>query len=108
MTTNRLIALFDNEEIGSGSMMGAGSSIMKEVRGLLACSGYDHVSHMHRLQVLTRISKPASVDRAIKSSMLISADMAHAVHPNYSSFHEANHRPSIHKGMVIKNNVNIR
>ena len=46
--------------------------------------------------------------RAIHSSYLLSADMAHAVHPNYSEKHQRSHMPVIHGGIIVKINHNQR
>lgn len=84
----RMAALFDNEEIGSQSAQGASSNLLS--------------------QLLSRLSTPAKFDVAMRKSFLVSADMAHAVHPNFAELHEENHRPAMHKGLVIKENCNIR
>ena len=48
---------------------------------------------------------PQGAARALARSTLISADMAHAVHPNYADRHEPGHRPVIGEGPVIKQNA---
>jgi len=83
------LALFDNEEVGSDSAHGAASPIVSEL--------------VRRLTNSTEL-----FEIAIRKSFLVSADMAHAVHPNYSDKHDPNHKPSIHKGVVIKLNANQR
>ena len=65
-------------------------------------------SHACFTQVITRISGTENATLAFKKSLLVSADMAHANHPNYPEKHENMHRPEIHKGMVIKTNSNQR
>jgi aspartyl aminopeptidase len=51
---------------------------------------------------------PQEYARAIEQSMLISADNAHAVHPNYADRHDQNHGPQLNAGPVIKVNANQR
>ncbi len=88
----RAIMLYDHEEIGSRTAQGAGGSFFAEV--LERCvSGY-------------KGGEPQGLSRALARSMLVSADMAHAVHPNYADRHDPEHRPQIGGGPVIKVNAN--
>ncbi|KAJ7556735.1 hypothetical protein O6H91_05G096000 [Diphasiastrum complanatum] len=126
----RMVALFDNEEhmtsrrdcfitfdtsihnknvylgdfsshrvkckVGSESAQGAGSPTMFQA--------------MKRItRWLARdVSTEGIVERTIRKSFLVSADMAHALHPNYPDKHEENHQPKLHEGLVIKHNANQR
>lgn len=89
-----MVILFDHEEVGSQSAQGADSNMVVEIT--------------------TRVSEAFGVKsqedyfRAIRRSLLLSADMAHAVHPNYSSKHQPQHYPKIHEGIVMKINANQR
>ncbi|MDH5673844.1 MAG: M18 family aminopeptidase [Myxococcales bacterium] len=83
----RVILLYDHEEVGSRSAHGAASPFALDLLGRLA--GPDH----------------DALTRAVARSFLISADMAHAVHPNYADKHEPGHRPVLGRGPVIKTNV---
>ncbi|KAI5059623.1 hypothetical protein GOP47_0025942 [Adiantum capillus-veneris] len=91
----RMVALFDHEEVGSNSAQGAGSPAMFDALSRATLS-------------FASSSLKVVVDKAIQRSFLVSADMAHCLHPNYSEKHEDNHQPKMHKGLVIKHNANQR
>ncbi|CAN6452495.1 unnamed protein product [Victoria cruziana] len=92
----RMVALFDNEEVGSDSVQGAGAPTMfQAMRRIIDCLGHDYVGE-------------GTFERAVRQSFLVSADMAHGVHPNFMEKHEDQHRPVLQKGMVIKHNANQR
>ena len=84
-------AIFDNEEVGSGTKQGADSTFLKDV--------------------LERINDSLGRTReqylmAVASSFMISADNAHAVHPNHADVADPTNRPAINEGIVIKYNAN--
>ena len=93
----RVVALYDNEEIGSATRQGADGSFLEDLlERILEATG-------------DRSSPPAERSaRARARSLFVSADMAHAVHPNYADRNEERHRPRLNAGPVIKYNANAR
>lgn len=80
-------ALFDNEEVGSATSQGAGSTFLANTLERLARSlGYSYDETM----------------AMIARSFMISADNAHSVHPNYPEYADPVNRPVINGGIVIK------
>ncbi len=89
----RAVALYDNEEVGSRSAEGADSPFLQAI--------------LERI-TLARGGTLEDGYRARARSLFVSADMAHAVHPNYSDRHEPRHMPRLNQGPVIKINTNLR
>jgi aspartyl aminopeptidase len=83
-----VLCLFDHEEVGSMSVVGADSHMLMEILG--------------------RLSPTLYFAPNLKKSFLISADVAHALHPNYAEKHESCHAPRMNHGLVIKYNPNQR
>ncbi len=90
----RVAALYDNEEIGSSTRQGAGGPFLAEV--------------IDRVVAAMGSSGPEARHRARARSLLVSADMAHAMHPNYPDRSEPWHAPRLNGGPVIKYNTNAR
>jgi len=99
-TSIRVAACFDNEECGSQSAQGAESSLTEWIfRRLNSPSAYgSNSANQHS----------TTFEESIAKSFLISADQAHALHPNYKGKYEDNHGPMFHKGVVVKINPNQR
>jgi len=85
----QLLICTDHEEIGSQSACGAQGPLLKDI--------------VERL-----LPDAEKRQQAIRKSIFISADNAHAVHPNYGDMHDENHGPKINAGPVIKVNANQR
>ena len=88
-----LVALFDHEEVGSESTTGAAGPLLETT--------------------IERIAIAAGLDRAgflggLAKSHCISADNAHAIHPNYPDRHDQNHAPLINNGIALKSNSSQR
>ncbi|MBL8602205.1 MAG: M18 family aminopeptidase [Myxococcales bacterium] len=88
-----MVACFDHEEIGSASADGADGVLLGTVieRVVATLGGSREAYHA-----------------AVASSLMLSADMSHAVHPNYADKHEPRHKPFFGQGPVLKSNVNMR
>ncbi len=88
-----VVCLFDHEEIGSESATGAAGSLLATV--------------------LERIATAGGLDRdgwfaSLAASACLSADGAHATHPNYVGRHEPGHLVAVNAGPVLKHNANVR
>jgi aspartyl aminopeptidase len=82
-----VLCIFDNEEVGSGTRQGAGASFLEDVL----------------FRVWAALGRgEAQFRAALANSFMVSADNAHAVHPNHPEFADRNERPVMNGGSVIK------
>ena len=89
----KMIALWDNEEVGSSTAHGAASPFLKDTLNRLTSSlELNFEDHLIFL----------------KKSYLVSNDVAHALHPNHPEKHEPNHKILFGRGVVIKINAQFR
>lgn len=96
-----ILAIFDNEETGSQTKQGAGSPFLASMIERLICA-------FNATNAKKESSLPAggeSLYRAIEQSFMISADNAHAWHPNYSEKYDPTNHPVLGGGPVIKYNA---
>ena len=85
----QVLVCTDHEEVGSNSACGADGPFLEQVLRRMLNTEEDFV-------------------RCIQHSLLISADNAHGIHPNYADKHDTNHGPLLNHGPVIKVNANQR
>ena len=85
-----VLCVFDNEEVGSSSLQGADSDLLS--------------------LLLKRIcdSLNLPLENMLSRSFMLSADNAHAIHPNHPEFADPNNAPVVNKGVVLKFNANQR
>lgn len=83
--------VLDNEEVGSGTKQGAASTFLKDTLGRIN-RGLNRTEDEYL--------------RALANSLMISADNAHGVHPNYSDKTDLTNRPYLNGGIVIKYSAN--
>jgi aspartyl aminopeptidase len=88
----QVVVCNDHEEVGSGSAEGARGPFLEDT--------------LRRLVAATGDVDPQSIPRAVAASVLVSADAAHAVHPNYADKHDGGHHPRLGGGPVVKTHAN--
>ena len=82
-----VLCVFDSEEVGSASVQGAASDLLEAtLTRICTAMGYD----LHTM---------------LSQSFMVSADNAHAVHPNHPEFADASNAPVMNKGVVLKFNA---
>lgn len=92
-TSLSIAVSFDHEEVGSKSWVGADSSMLETLlRKTTRALGMDEEAHAN----------------LIRRGVLLSGDMAHALHPNYPGKFQSEHKCLSGKGVVIKENANQR
>ena len=85
-----MLAVFDNEEVGSGTKQGADSTFLEETLRRIA---------------LALGAAPQALEAAVAGSFMLSADNAHAVHPNHPEKYDEGNRVFMNRGVVVKANA---
>ena len=90
VAATRVMAIFANEETGSGTKQGAASPVLRSLlERVTAAKGGSHEDYL----------------RAVENSFMVSADNAHAFHPNYGEKYDPTNHPVPGGGPVIKINA---
>ncbi len=87
----QVLALFDNEETGNMTKQGSASPMLRNLLDSI---------------ILNRGGVQGDLYAAVENSFMVSADMAHALHPNYADKHDPTNHPVMGGGPVIKYNAN--
>ena len=85
-----VLCVFDSEEVGSSSLQGADSDLLTNILARI-CAGLN-----------------LNLPQMLSQSLMISADNAHAVHPNHPEYADPNNAPVVNGGLVLKFNANQR
>lgn len=86
----QVLCVFDSEEVGSCSTQGAASGLLEDILARIC----------HSLQL--------NLQQMLSQSFMISADNAHAIHPNHPEYADAANAPVMNSGVVLKFNANMR
>ncbi len=86
-----IYCVFDNEEVGSGTKQGADSTFLQDILGRINSAFGRTQEQFHT---------------AVASSLMLSADNAHAIHPNHMDVSDPTNLVEMNKGIVIKYNAN--
>lgn len=85
-TTPMMMVCLDHEEVGSDSHVGAGGTFVETILRRITGENFPHV---------------------MSQSLMVSCDNAHALHPNFTAKHDAQHAPLLNGGVAIKINANL-
>ena len=85
-----VLCVFDSEEVGSSSVQGAASMLLPDVLSRI-CEGLN-----------------LNLSRMLAQSFMVSADNAHAIHPNHPEYADPNNAPVMGGGIVLKHNANLK
>lgn len=89
----RVVILYDHEEVGSQTAQGAMSPLLSDLlERIVMASGGGREEFM----------------RTVSRSLLVSADMAHALNPNHAAKHDSRHKPLLNAGPVLKLNASMK